>query len=74
MSLETSNSLPNSDMSKLMSASLLPKRYSASVLASSVLPVPVGPRKIKLPPGRRGSLSGERLRRTALATASTASS
>ena len=36
MSLETSNSLPNSDMSKLMSASLLTKRYSASVLASSV--------------------------------------
>ena len=42
MSFETSYSLPNSDMSKLMSASLLPNRYSASVLASSVLPVPVG--------------------------------
>ena len=57
-----------------MSASLLPNRYSASVLASSVLPVPVGPRKMNEPPGRRGSLSGERLRRMALATARTASS
>ena len=57
-----------------MSASLLPNRYSARVFASSVLPVPVGPRKMNEPPGRRGSLSGERERRMALATAFTASS
>ena len=29
---------------------------SANVLASSVFPTPVGPRKIKLPMGRRGIL------------------
>ena len=38
MSLDTSYSLENSLMSNEMSASLLPNRYSASVLASSVLP------------------------------------
>ena len=57
--------LPNSDISKLMSASLLPNRYSASVLASSVLPVPVGPRKMNEPIGLRGSFSPARERRTA---------
>ncbi len=38
---------------------------SASALASSVLPTPVGPAKMKLPIGRLGSLSPARLRRTA---------
>ena len=33
------------------------KRYSARERASSVLPTPVGPRKMKLPMGRLGSLS-----------------
>ena len=47
---------------------------SASAFASSVLPTPVGPAKMKQPVGRRGSLSPLRLRRTALATAWTAAS
>ena len=64
----------NSDMSKLMRASSLPNRNSASDFASSVLPTPDGPRKMNEPPGRRGSLSGERLRRMARATLLTASS
>ena len=46
----------------------------AKDLASSVLPTPVGPRKIKLPMGRRGSLKPERERRMASATDTTASS
>jgi len=57
-----------------MSASSLPKRNSASDWASSVLPTPEGPRKMNDPPGRRGSLRGERERRMALATLVTASS
>ena len=47
---------------------------AASALASSVLPTPVGPRNRKLPTGRCGSPMPVRLRRTALATAVTASS
>ena len=47
---------------------------SARALQSSVLPTPVGPRKMNEPIGRLGSCRPERLRRTALATASTASS
>ena len=47
---------------------------SARALHSSVLPTPVGPRKMNEPMGRFGSCRPERLRRTALATASTASS
>jgi len=42
--------------------------------ASSVFPTPVGPRKTKVPIGRRGSRSPARLRRIALAIAVTASS
>ena len=38
------------------------KSASASVLASSVLPTPVGPRKMNEPIGRRGSLMPERAR------------
>ena len=47
---------------------------SASAFASSVLPTPVGPRKRKLPIGRFGSESPARERRSALETASIASS
>ena len=50
------------------------KRNSASARASSVLPTPVGPRKMKLPIGRLGSFRPERARITASATAVTASS
>ena len=48
------------------------KRKSASDLASSVLPVPVGPRKRNEPVGRFGSAMPARERRTASLTASTA--
>ena len=41
-------------------------RNSASARASSVLPTPVGPRKMNEPIGRRGSLSPARERRMAL--------
>ena len=47
---------------------------SASALASSVLPTPVGPRKRKVPIGRSGSARPARERRSAVATASIASS
>ena len=49
-------------------------RKLASVLASSVLPTPVGPRNRKLPMGRLGSDSPARERRIAPDTAATASS
>ncbi|OPZ40408.1 MAG: hypothetical protein BWY99_00761 [Synergistetes bacterium ADurb.BinA166] len=63
-----------SDMSSLIRFSSLSKRASARVLASSVFPTPVGPRKIKEPMGRLGSFIPERARRTESATSSTASS
>jgi len=44
----------NSDMSSLMRLSSLPNMNSARALTSSVLPTPVGPRKMKLPIGRLG--------------------
>ena len=47
---------------------------AASARTSSVLPTPVGPRKMKLPMGRLGSLKPARLRRMALETRRTASS
>ena len=47
-------------------------RNSASVLASSVLPTPVGPRNRKDPVGRSGSEMPARDRRTASETAATA--
>ena len=47
---------------------------SASARASSVLPTPVGPRKMKLPMGRLGSCRPARARRRALAITSMASS
>ena len=49
-----------------MSASSSPNINSASALAKRVFPTPVGPAKTKQPIGRLGSLSPERLRRTAL--------
>src|SRR4029077_14675255 len=61
-------------MSKRTIRSSSPKSASASALASSVLPTPVGPRKRKLPTGRFGSFNPPRARITASATASTASS
>ena len=60
-------------MSKRIMASSEPKRALASVLASSVLPTPVGPKNRKEPIGRLGSFSPERARRMALAIALTAS-
>ena len=48
-------------------------RNSASALASSVLPTPVGPRNRNEPVGRSGSATPERARRTASETARTAS-
>src|SRR3546814_8992343 len=58
-----------SDMSRLIRAVSSPKRNSASVLASSVLPTPDGPRKMNEPDGRLGSLRPARVRRTAWDTA-----
>ena len=60
-------------MSSVIKASSSPKRNSASVLASSVLPTPVGPAKIKEPPGRCGSFKPARDRRIACAIEVTAS-
>ena len=62
-----------SDMSMRIIACSSSKRNSASALAVSVLPTPVGPRKMNEPIGRFGSCSPERARRTALDTASIAS-
>ena len=52
---ETLNFSMYSDMSMVMRASSLPKRNSANVLASRVLPTPVGPRNRNEPTGRWGS-------------------
>ena len=57
----------------LIRAFLLPKYSSATTRASSVLPTPVGPKKINEPIGRFSLPMPDRLRRIALATASTAS-
>src|SRR5579885_3013516 len=61
-------------MSMRTSACSSSKRNSANARASSVLPTPVGPRKINDPMGRLGSFSPARARTTASATADTASS
>ena len=61
-----------SDMSMRTIASSSPKRNSASVRASSVLPTPEGPRKMNEPVGRFGSLRPARERRIALEMTSTA--
>ena len=57
----------NSLMSILMSASSLPNMNSASAFASSVLPTPVGPRKMNEPIGplrvlEAGARAADRLR------------
>ena len=62
-----------SDMSTRMSAEGSAKRNLARARASSVLPTPVGPRTSNEPLGRFGSRSPTRSRRTARATAPTAS-
>src|SRR6266851_1309395 len=49
-------------MSSWISESSSPKRNSASVLESSVLPTPDGPAKMNEPPGRFGSFSPARVR------------
>src|ERR1044071_6617259 len=61
-------------MSSWISASSSPKRNSASVLDSSVLPTPEGPAKMNEPPGRFGSFRPARVRRIARESALTASS
>ena len=64
----------NSDISMRTMASSVSNRKFASALHNSVFPTPVGPRNRKEPLGRFGSDSPARDRRTALDTASTASS
>ena len=59
-----------SDMSTRISEDWSPKRNSVRRRATSVLPTPVGPRKMNEPMGRRGSRRPARLRRMALETAS----
>ena len=63
-----------SDMSTRIMALSSSNRYCARARTSSVLPTPVGPRKMKLPMGRLGSLRPARLRRMAFETRRTASS
>ena len=63
-----------SDMSSWMRASSSSKRNSASVLANSVFPTPVGPRKMNEPLGRLGSFSPARVRRIDRASAAMAGS
>ena len=63
----------NSLMSMRTIAASSSNRNAASALVSSVLPTPVGPRKMNEPMGRLGSCRPARARRTAVDTASTAS-
>ena len=63
-----------SDMSMRIIASSSSNRNSASARASSVLPTPVGPRKMNEPIGRFGSFRPARARRTARVTVEIASS
>ncbi len=62
-----------SDMSSRTIAFSSSNRNSARARAVSVLPTPVGPRKMNDPVGRFGSCSPARARRTAFATAARAS-
>ena len=62
------------DMSSRTIARSSSNMNSASARASSVFPTPVGPRKMNEPIGRFGSCRPVRARRSAFATASTASS
>ena len=61
-------------MSRRTMLSSVSKSASARALESSVLPTPVGPRKMKEPVGREGSDRPARARSTASDTALTASS
>ncbi len=61
-------------MSSWMSELSSPKSNSARALASSVLPTPVGPRKMNDPEGRFGSFRPARVRRIARDRALMASS
>src|SRR5207244_8460345 len=65
-----SSDLIYSDMSRRTSARSSSNKNSASARAVSVLPTPVGPRKMNEPVGRLGSCSPARARRTAFATRS----
>lgn len=69
MSFETECSSMVSLMSKRSRLDSEPNRNSASALASSVLPVPVGPAKRSTAVGLLGSFIPERATRTASATA-----
>ena len=69
MSFETECSSMVSLMSKRSRLDSEPNRNSASALASSVLPVPVGPAKRSTAVGLLGSFMPERATRTASATA-----
>ena len=73
-SLDTLNFSIYSLISILISASREPKTISASLLATSVLPTPVGPKKIKEPNGLSGFPMPAKLRLIDFATLSTASS
>ena len=55
ISFATASPLPYSPMSKRITRSRLPNRNSASALASSVLPTPVGPTKKSVASGLPGS-------------------
>src|SRR2546427_3290641 len=70
----TENFSMYSDMSTRMSEFASANRKRASPRASSVLPTPVGPEKMKDPIGRLGSLSPARLRRMAREITAIASS
>ena len=64
----------NSDISNLIMASSLPKKYEAKDLVNSVFPTPVGPEKIKLAIGLLGFFKPTLALLIALDTALTASS
>ena len=74
MSRDTENFSIYSLMSMRTRFFSLSNRASAKVLASSVLPTPVGPRNRKEPMGLLGSAMPARLRRMASDTRRTASS
>ena len=74
MSLATLWRSMYSDMSRRIIFSSLSKSCAARALAVSVLPTPVGPRKMKEPIGRPSSARPARERRMASATAVIASS
>ena len=58
-----------SDMSSVINELSSPNKNSARVFASSVLPTPVGPRKMNEPLGRFGSFNPARVRRMLWLTA-----